>query len=142
MVPSPNPSDAGDFLSAVSAATPSAIWAVGEYESAGQTKTLIVHGTGTTWKRVASPSPGGSDDVLTGVWALSAKDVWAVGHYDNGSPAESSLILHSNGGSGGNPVGIAASAPANAWAVGQFGAASADNALAVRYCAASASRAG
>ena len=90
VVPSPDPDDSGysdDFLTAVGALSPSAIWAVGDYESRGRTKTLIVHWNGTTWNQVASPSPGSADNQLDGVWAVSANDVWAVGEDDNGPPA-------------------------------------------------------
>ena len=41
----------------------------------------------------------------------------------------------SDPGAGGGLAGIAASPPANAWAVGQFGAVGGDDAFAVRYCA-------
>jgi hypothetical protein len=102
VVPSPDPGRrphyySGDYLTAVSALSPSAIWAVGDYESAGRTKTLILYWNGTAWSQVASPSPGSADNELSGVWAISAKDVWAVGEDDNGPPAGNSLILHWNG---------------------------------------------
>jgi hypothetical protein len=159
VVPSPDPGVrpdyySGDFLTAVSASSPSAIWAVGEYESRGRTKTLIVHWNGTAWTRVPSPNPG--DPRITGslhaVAATSAASAWAAGCTSNG-PDHQSLILHWNGaawtqaaspnpGGRGNLAAIAASSPANAWAVGQLLAPGADNPVAVRYCAAPAGKAG
>jgi hypothetical protein len=132
VVPSPDPGgDSGDFLSAVSALSPSAIWAVGEYESGGRSKTLIVRWNGTSWNQVASPSPG-LDDYLNGVWAVSARDVWAVGYYNNGPPAGNSLILHWDGrrwtqtpspdpGFRDELDAVTATSAASAWAVGSSG---------------------
>jgi hypothetical protein len=132
VVPSPDPTDAGDFLTAVSAVSPSAIWAVGEYESGGQSRTLIVQWNGTSWNQVASPSPGLAD-YLTGVWAVSDTDAWAVGYYDSDVPAgESSLILHWNGtrwtqvpspdsGFRTELDAVTATSAASAWAVGSSG---------------------
>ena len=51
-------------------------------------KGLILHGNGTTWKRVATP--GG---FLFGVAAVSASNAWVVGGTGRGK----TLILHWNG---------------------------------------------
>ena len=132
VAPSPDPGGSGNFLSAVSAVSPSAIWAVGEYQIGGLSKTLIVRWNGTRWNKVASPSPG-TDNYLTGVWAVSAKDVWAVGYYNNGpAAAGNSLILHWDGrrwtrtpspdpGFRNELDAVTATSAASAWAVGSSG---------------------
>jgi len=133
VVRSPDPGDGGgDFLSAVAAVSPSSVWAVGEYDTAGQGKTLILHWNGTSWKQVATPSPGSSQDELSGIHVVSADDIWAVGDYGDGPAADKSLILHWNGktwtqvpspdpGSRNELYGVTATSGASAWAVGSSG---------------------
>jgi hypothetical protein len=76
----PGPRRRGDFLTAVSAVSPTDIWAAGEYETGGQSKTLIVQWNGTTWNQVASPSPGAGGN-LVGIAANSQANAWAVGQF-------------------------------------------------------------
>ena len=131
VVPSPDPGGSGgsgDFLTAVSAVSPSAIWAVGDY--GGESKTLIVRWNGTAWNQVPSPSPG-LVNYLTGVRAVSANDVWAVGYYGDDPSHASGLILHWNGrrwtqvpapapGFHSELDAVTATSAASAWAVGSF----------------------
>ena len=122
----PSPSPAGS-LSSVAATSASSAWAVGTIG----TKTLILRWNGKAWKRVPSPSPAAHSG-LSSVAATSADDAWAVGDFFNSNSPVASLILHWNGkawkrvpsplptfGKYGNALaGVAATAAANAWAVG------------------------
>jgi len=111
-------------------------WAVGDYASdGGGSQTLISHWNGTTWTQQASPNPAGPtrDNQLWGVAAASSSSAWAVGHYFNGTKNQT-LIEHWNGTAwtqqaSPNPagsahenalVGVAATSPTNAWAVGHY----------------------
>jgi hypothetical protein len=136
-VPSPSPGvyPGGSFLDGVAATSPANAWAVGSYDTGiypnDTEKALIEHWDGTAWTRVPSPTPQGFDTVLTGVAATSATNAWAVGSFDAGR----TLIEHWNGtawtrvpspnpgGPGGHNLNwlyaVAASSPANAWAVGE-----------------------
>lgn len=143
VVPSPDPGTAGDVLFGIHAASPSSIWAVGSYfNTAGATKTLILHWNGHTWKQVTSPSPGVSDN-LRAVRAVSANDVWAVGGTFNGTTGRA-LILHWNGhtwkratipspGTASQLSGVAATSASNAWAVGESETGSRQRTLILRW---------
>jgi hypothetical protein len=84
----------GGGLSGVAAISAASAWAVG-HTGATRFRTLIVHGTGGTWKRVPSPSPalGAS---LSGVAVVSARSAWAVGESYTKTSART-LIEHWNG---------------------------------------------
>jgi hypothetical protein len=118
---------------AVAVFAPSArhAWAVGyDIYHASVQHVLVLHWNGTAWRHGASPSRIGS---LNGVTAISARDAWAVGYYWNGT-ANQTLIEHWNGtrwrhipspdpGDTANENeldGIAASAAADLWAVGEY----------------------
>ena len=76
-----NPGSSAGLLNPVSAiwaASPTDLWAVGQ---AG----TLVHGDGTSWSATAS----GTTESLTSVWGSGPHDVWAVG--TNG------FVLHYNG---------------------------------------------
>ncbi len=135
-VPSPNPGTEAR-LWAVHALSASNVWAVGEYfdDTAGVTKTLIVHWDGSAWTQVPSPNvSGASQNVLGAVRATSATDAWAVGSFVNGNNVTQTLILHWNGSAWARVpspdpsgpaldqilYGVAAVSAANAWAVGHF----------------------
>jgi hypothetical protein len=116
----------GDLFG-VSAASPSAAWAVGETELHHQSATVLLHWNGRSWTRAASPMPGS----LSAASALSAGNAWAVGQFDTSTTLET-LVLHWNGTSwtrvpspspgpapvGDNLAGVSALSPSNAWAVG------------------------
>jgi len=123
-VPVPEPANDG-FLSGVDATSAASAWAVGNSSNGG---TLILHWNGTAWKQVPSPSPGGTNgSTLSSVDAISSASAWAVGSYSN---MDKTLILHWNGTTwtkvaSPNPsplanelFGVAATSPANIWAVG------------------------
>jgi hypothetical protein len=110
---------------------------VGNISGGSGFRTLILHWNGTTWSRVGSPSPNASD-FLAGVTATSASNAWAAGFTTTAGGVDRTLVLRWNGttwrqasspspgGSGKNDrlVGVTATSPGNAWAVGSAGAAS------------------
>jgi hypothetical protein len=98
----PIPSAAGTQLSAVTALSPTNVWAVGN-TNGGQT-TLIEHFDGRSWSIIPSPnvSTGSvfNTNALTGIAAASANNIYAVGF--SSDPAidggfERTLIEHWNG---------------------------------------------
>lgn len=99
MGPGASPTPPGQIitLNAVSAVSPTDVWAVGRDLTSTLGKTLVLHWDGTSWAQVASPNPGASDNQLFGVHMTSATDGWAVG-YDTTSLAEDrTLVLHWDG---------------------------------------------
>jgi hypothetical protein len=112
-------------LRAVTAISPTDIWAVGDQQPSGET-TLIEHWNGSAWSVAPSPNQG-ADNQLNGVSAVSSSDVWAVGQ----EASSASLIEHWNGTAWSimpspNPSGsqimldsVAAVASNDVWAVGQ-----------------------
>jgi hypothetical protein len=82
------------YLSGVSAAAPTDVWAVGRAKNSSTTQdALIEHWDGTMWRLVSSPP---TDD-LRGVAAITPSDVWAVGVVDVSGNAERPLMEHWNG---------------------------------------------
>ena len=109
-------------LSAVSAVSPTDIWAVGS-DSTGP---LIENFNGTSWSVVPAPAVKGG--TLSGVTALSNNAVWAVGSNGSGNP----LVEFFNGTSwsvqasptisgGGTLNAVTAISPTDVWAVGNTG---------------------
>ncbi len=72
IIGSPNTSSTHNELAAISAVSPTDVWAVG-YSGMG---VLIEHWDGSQWNLIPSPNSG----YLWGVVALSSTDVWAVGY--------------------------------------------------------------
>lgn len=67
------------ILIGAAADAPNDVWAVGYSGFLGSdSKTLIYHYNGSSWKPMASPSVGAADE-LYAVSALAPNDVWAVG---------------------------------------------------------------
>jgi hypothetical protein len=134
-VTSPSPGPTRNSLSAVTAVSPSDIWAVGGYAttSSGAARTLVLHWNGTAWTKVASPNPGSGSN-LQGVSALSPSDAWAAGSYTTSTGAYRTLVLHWNGtawtkvaspnpSSGINSIyfgAVSALSPSDAWAAGYY----------------------
>jgi hypothetical protein len=89
------------------------------------------------WIGVQSPSPGSANNILGGVAVVSPRRAWAVGWYSNiaGTRGANTLIERWDGSSwkrqaSPNPggrygqdylSGVAATSPADAWAVGDYG---------------------
>src|SRR5215218_7469106 len=130
IVSSPNPGTFGNSLLGVAAAGPNNIWAVGWKNSGNGLRSLLLHYDGTGWTEGAAvPKVGTGDNVLTDISAGSNDDVWATGYYVDGTQYKT-LTMHyngttwshvpsSNGADGTNILmGIDASSPTNAWAVG------------------------
>jgi hypothetical protein len=98
----PIPSAPGTQLSAVTALSPTNVWAVGN--TAGGRATLIEHFNGTSWSVVASPNAATGSvldaNALTGIAAASANDIYAVGFFADPTIAggfERTLIEHWDG---------------------------------------------
>jgi hypothetical protein len=120
-------------INAVSAFSPSDIWAVGyrDIPSTRYTAPLTLHWNGTAWSVVASPTGAG---LLQGVSAISATGAWAVGDTENPDPTVGTLAMRWNGTTWSTipspdpgPFGyanelrsVAATSPDNAWAVGYY----------------------
>ncbi|MGO9913281.1 MAG: beta strand repeat-containing protein [Isosphaeraceae bacterium] len=131
----PSPAVTGSTLSAVSAVSPTDIWAVGS-DSTGP---LIENFNGTSWSVVPAPAVKGG--TLSGVTALSSNAVWAVGstlsstgvftplvEFFNGTSwsVQTTPTLPKNGNSndtagGGEFKAVTAISPTDVWAVGGLG---------------------
>jgi hypothetical protein len=121
-----------NILSAVTIESARNAWAVGSYTTGTQTRSLIEHWNGGTWRQLPSPNPSSTETQLTGVTATSAKNAWAVGFYVDGDTFAQTLILHWNGSTWrrmrspdvGGPTSansfsaVAAASGSAAWAVG------------------------
>ncbi len=134
IVASPNGGVTGNHcstLQAVTAISPSDIWAVGGQAGirnrVAVTVPLIEHWNGASWS--IAPAPKAALGVLESVSATSALDVWAVGAgQQNG---QSTVALHFDGSSwklvtvptppgvSGGLFGVKALSPTDAWAVGE-----------------------
>jgi len=71
----------GAHLSAVAAAGPRDVWAVGAGQNNSEEQTLIEHWDGARWTIVSSPNGSTRTNDLVAITAISAGDVWAVGEY-------------------------------------------------------------
>ena len=71
----------GGTLNAVTAISPTDVWAVGGTGSAD----LVENFNGTTWSVVQVPSPGTSDPSLGGISAVSSTDIFAIGGNGKGN---------------------------------------------------------
>lgn len=83
-------------------------WAVGTVSDTSSlaSRTLAYHWNGVGWTRTGTPNPAGSalSNQLSAVAARAASDVWAVG--GDGNSPEVSLVLHWNGISWKQQVGV------------------------------------
>jgi hypothetical protein len=135
-VPAAASSQNSNYLSAVAALSSSMAWAVGWWESASRTGTLIERWNGTAWDIVKSPNPARGFPGLEAVAAPSPSSAWAVGFIEDVSADTSTtLIDHWNGATwervqspnpasskaGNQLFGVAASSASSAWAVGRAG---------------------
>ena len=120
-----------NFLTGVTADSPTDAWAVGEYNPTPTSiKTLILHWDGTSWTKVSSPSPGVAPG-LNGVAAVSSSDIFAVGGYGGTTAPSKNLALESDGTTWTkvptpNPssesflAGVSAVSSSQAWAAGSY----------------------
>jgi hypothetical protein len=89
------PSPSGSELVAVSAVSPSDVWAVGRSHEATSVLPLIEHWNGVSWRIAHGPRFSGE---LAGVFALTPRNIWAVGTKWITQGANSrGLIEHWNG---------------------------------------------
>ena len=100
-MPSPNPSyPAGANLNAITAISPSDIWAVGSFYNASFTiSAFALHYNGTAWSVTILPQPavtGPSSPILHGVTTVASNNVWAVGN-KGGTGGWVTLVAHWNG---------------------------------------------
>jgi hypothetical protein len=122
-------------LTGVSADSATDAWASGYYvNSSGGEVPLIMHWTGTAWKRAKTPAPTGAlASFLNGVSAVSATDAWAVGYYYAATGGDEPLILHRagtawkqvaspapSGAESTQLFGVSAVSETDAWAAGQY----------------------
>jgi hypothetical protein len=132
-------------LSAVAATSSTNAWAVGYYGQLfgtreRETRTLIEHWNGRSWKIQPSPKPSFhlqglplAEIPLMGVAATSSTNAWAVGYgywHDNSNSATRTLIEHWNGKAWKIQAsaklrfsalsGVSATSSTNAWAVGEY----------------------
>lgn len=103
VVSSPNGNSTGNVLSAISANSPTDIWAVGDMVAPNTpVKTLVEHFDGVQWSIVPSPNPlqTGSlnQNVLVSVQANSSSDVTAAGFLRNqANQTVTTLVEHWDG---------------------------------------------
>jgi hypothetical protein len=124
VVSSPYIASAYNILNAVTAISPSNIWAVGDANH----QTLIEHWDGTGWSIVPSPNLSAYND-LYGVTGVSASNIWAVGTAD-ANTTDLTMVEHWDGTnwsiiSSPNPAtsatplnAVVAFSSTNIWAVG------------------------
>jgi len=124
VVPTPNFFPSGnDDLNAVSASSPSDIWAVGQ---------STIHFDGNVWTAVSAPHLTGiNENALLGVADLSPTNAWAVGYTT--TPSQTQLLEHWDGTEwsdfpgpklpqGSEPYlsSISADSPSDIWAAGHI----------------------
>jgi hypothetical protein len=117
---------------AVSAVTPTDVWAAGYYGTLSEDP-AIVHWNGKAWTQMKLLATGCAQECLFGVSALPATGAWTSGYYwDSSRRVFELVILHCNGTTcqqAKDPVpgqalmtsGVSADSPTDAWAVGEYG---------------------
>ena len=133
-VPSTSVGNLDNNLDAVSAASPTDAWAVGDYLASTNPNVLqnmAEHWDGTAWTEYALPEVGANQNTLLGVSELPNGHTWAVGYYTNADWTDQTLIEHYDGSTWSvvpspNPgtqrdilTGVAAISDNDVWAVGQ-----------------------
>ncbi|HZD80367.1 MAG TPA: hypothetical protein VE646_10055 [Actinomycetota bacterium] len=127
-----DPDRSGSQLVAVTALSPSDVWAVGSTGDPQEpSNTLVEHWDGNRWRRVDTPNGGTMGNALVAVDGTGRKDAWAVGSASDGAGYQP-LILHWDGSTwetalapnllgGAELSGVIALSPTDAWAVGHRG---------------------
>jgi hypothetical protein len=137
VAPSPNFGNMDNVLAAVSAASPTDVWAVGTYYPVPATAlatnplaTLAQHFDGTRWTAYPLPNVGVQENSLLGVSMPMPGKAWAVGYYVDGYFQQKTLVQHFDGstwsvisspspGAAQNILyGVAAISDHDVWAVG------------------------
>lgn len=134
VLPTEDPSDAGNLLLSVAAIAPNDAWAVGGAGILGNdpvddtSQLLIEHWDGSTWVSTDPLGPGTASNTLRSVSAIGKRNVWAVGSTSDGS-GFGPLILHFDGTqwlqssaptdlAAAELYGVSADASDDVWAVG------------------------
>lgn len=96
VIPSPNPSQEGDNLTAVTAIASNNVWAVGYFENNLESDILplVEHFNGSVWSVVTAGVPTTGAIFVNGITAISSTDIWAVGESGNGP---TNFEMHWNG---------------------------------------------
>jgi len=133
VVPSPSIGNLDNNLAAVSAASPTDAWAVGDYYNSNDPnvlKNLAEHWDGTSWTALPLPNVGPNENTLLGVSELANGSTWAVGYDVNAEYRQEPLVEHFDGldwqvlatpplaGQGSIFYGVSALADHDVWAVG------------------------
>jgi hypothetical protein len=133
-VPSPSVGNLDNNLDAVSAASPTDAWAVGNYYASTNPnvfQNMAEHWDGTAWTEYALPEVGANQNTLMGVSELTNGHTWAVGYYTNANYVDQTLIEYWNGSTWSvvpspSPgaqrsilTGVAAISDTDVWAVGE-----------------------
>jgi hypothetical protein len=132
-VTSPNVPSASNSLFAVSASSPTDVWAVGRSFGTAE-RTLIEHYDGSTWRIVPSPNTGSGANDLFSVSVLSSNVAWAVGDWVSPATGHASTLVEQWDGTAWTIIpspnvnypglpdnyffSVAATSPTSAWAVG------------------------
>lgn len=98
IVPSPNVGTGDNFLSAIAAAGPHGLWAVGRASVGGRFRPLAVRFDGQAWKAQLLPAAGSGDNALNGLTQGSGRTLWAVGSATGPHGAQRTLTERYRGG--------------------------------------------
>jgi hypothetical protein len=134
VVPSPNPGQASNYLTAISAVSSTDVWATGmrTFVPREGVTTFILHWDGVSWSAVPNPEIGTENNGFEDIEAISANDVWAVGFYALLNGGVRGMFQHWDGtswtyidspypGSSIELTGMTALASNDIWAVGLIG---------------------
>ena len=94
----PSPSPAGSFgasLTGIACPTTKSCFAVGNYSTITDVKTIVEHWNGSSWGTLPSPNPS-TNARLAGIACPSATSCFAVGNYTAGG-VQRTLVEHWNG---------------------------------------------
>ena len=100
MVPSPSVGNLDNNLDAVSAASATDAWAVGDYYASSNPNVFAAmaqHWDGSRWTEYALPNVGSNQNTLFGVSELPNGHTWAVGYYTDAAYTDQTLIEYWNG---------------------------------------------
>jgi hypothetical protein len=95
-VPVPVTGDSYTLLNAITAISPTDIWAVGS-GGVNPIKALTLHWDGTAWTHVTNPALQTDYAFLKSVTALATDDVWAVGYFTDRAGIDRNLVEHWDG---------------------------------------------
>ena len=145
-VPSPDIGAGDNYLSAIAAAGPRGLLAVGRAWTGSRFRPLALRWNGRTWKAHLLPAAGSGDNTLNGLTAGPAGTLWAVGSATGAHGAQRTLTERYRGGrwhivaspnANGSDNILYAAARAGTrsiWAVGSWTSPSHGKAVTMRRC--------